>query len=326
MKKLLFVALLGVVFLPSSVFAQANPHIVICSPIVYSDGTTTVLGADMTFTAYIETRPAEVITETTVGCGVYDGGLFAEASAFPTNWAVDDVMIVEINGSGSNYTQAESEMFSITLNSDNPQNAAGNGPSGEFILPIELSSFSAEPGAGRVLLTWVTTTETDNAGFNILRATELDGEYTKINEQLIPGAGTSTEEQVYTYEDEDLSGGLYFYQLEAVGGNGSTDLFGPIEVRPTPTTFALTPAYPNPMAQNTEISFQLPREANVSLRIYNMAGREVRSIESGSLEAGFYTRSWDGTDSNGRAVGNGVYFYRMDAGSFRATNKLVVLR
>ena len=92
---------------------------------------------------------------------------------------------------------------------------------------------------------------------------------------MIPGAGTSTDEHTYTYTDEGLTGGLYFYQLEAVSTSGEIQILGNLEVRPTPTEFALSSGHPNPMAGSTEIAFQLPSETRVSLRVYDMAGREV---------------------------------------------------
>jgi hypothetical protein len=320
-------ALIGAVLAPSAVFAQALPHIVIISPIVYSDGSTQVLGADMSFDAWIETRPGEVISETFPGNGVADGMCWVEASGFTTIWAIGETMIVEITGLGSNYGgNAETEQFSIVLNSDNPQYPTGGGPGGEFILPVELTSFSAEPGAGIVTLCWETASEVENIGFNVLRSIERDGAYTKINQELIPGAGTTTEPQSYSYVDEDISGGLYFYQLEAVSTDGEKQLSGIVEVRPTPAVFALASGYPNPMTQSSEIAFQLPKDSMVSLRVYNMAGREVSILQQGTLQAGYYAKTWNGTDADGRTVGNGVYFVRMDAQGFNATRKLVVLR
>jgi hypothetical protein len=330
MKLLRFAVLMGVLVVGGTALAQAPPHAVICVPIVYSDGMTPVLAADLTFDAWIVGNEGDVIDETTTGNAVWDdvagAGAQIECSQFTDVWQAGDVLMVEFTGAGSNYPQAETELFSIVLNDQNPQWADGNGPQGEFILPVELSSFSAEAGPGRVVLTWVTISEAENAGFNIHRSTEENGTYTKLNDELIPGAGTSTVEHTYTYTDEGLTGGLYFYQLEAVSTTGDAQSLGNLEVRPTPTEFALSSGHPNPMANSTEIAFQLPSETRVSLRVYDMAGREVRTLVNENLDAGFYSQNWNGLDANGRSVANGVYFYRMDAGSFNATKKLVVLR
>ncbi len=331
--KVVRLSLLVLLALVGSSFAQELPHIVIMRPIYYSDGVTPTLAADLTFEAWISTRPADVIDETTIGNAVWDdpevftGAIGVECSAFSQGiWAPGETLIVVVHGAGSNYTQAETETFVIILNNENPQWATGNGPNGEFILPIELTSFSAEPGPGRVTLRWETASEVDNVGFNVLRATERDGVYTKINADLIPGAGTTTQPHTYTYVDEHITAGLYFYKLEAVATNGDKQYSPIVEVRPVPAVFALASGYPNPMTHSSKIAFQLPREANVSLRIYNMAGREVAVLHEGVLGAGFYTKTWNGTDSDGRTVGSGVYFVRMDAQGFNATKKLVVLR
>lgn len=327
MKRALFASL--VLLTAGAAFAQAPPHIVVCTPIVYSDGVTPVLAADLTFDAYIQTRPGEVIHETTSGCAVYDdvggAGAFIECSSFTTIWAVGDVMVVVFTGSGSNYSQSETQEFLITLTNENPQFAAGEGYP-PFVLPVELTSFTAEPSAGMVTLRWETASEVENIGFNVLRGTEREGAYSKINGEMIPGAGTTTEPRSYSFVDENISGGLYFYQLEAIATNGDKQLSGIVEVRPTPAVFALASGYPNPMTQTSEIAFQLPKDSIVSLRVYNMAGREVSVLQQGTLQAGYYAKTWNGTDADGRVVGNGVYFVRMDAQGFNATKKLVVLR
>lgn len=311
-------------------FAQPLPHPVIFYPIRYSDNVTPVLEQDLHFIAWLQHNPSATTNENTIGNAVWSdangGGIQVECSAFPGWWQVGQVLWVIIIGDGSNYTQAESDTFSIVLTSDPVQWATGNGPNGEFILPVELTSFSAEPQPGRVVLRWETASETDNAGFNILRAIDRSGPFTKINAQLIPGAGTSSQRHTYSYVDEDISGGLYFYQLEIVDVSGGSEFSDIIEVRPVPAAFALSSGHPNPMTQGTEISFQVPREGVVSVRIYDMAGRQVRTLQEGSLRPGFYTATWNGTDESGRPVGNGVYFVRMDAQGFNTTKKLVVLR
>jgi hypothetical protein len=295
---------------------------------MYSDQATTVLEADMHYDAWLTERPTEhIYVDGPDPEHLADGFFQVELSEFPTEWSAGEHLMVEITGDGSNYTQPETQLFGpFVITSDNPQFLDGGGPDGAFILPVELSSFSAEAGPGRVVLTWVTSSETENAGFNVYRSTELNGSYAKLNDSLIPGAGSSIDEHTYTYTDEGLTGGLYFYQLEAVSTSGQIQNLGNLEVRPTPTEFALSSGYPNPMANSTEIAFQLPSEARVSLRVYDMAGREVSTLVNERLEAGYYTHAWNGMDANGRAVSNGVYFYRMDASGFNATKKLVVLR
>ena len=91
------------------------------------------------------------------------------------------------------------------------------------VLPVQLSSFySKRNDAGAVVITWSTESELDNAGFNILRSQSRTGEFTRINAQLIPGAGTTGEKTAYTWTDTSAKPNvLYFYQIEDVSLEGA---------------------------------------------------------------------------------------------------------
>ena len=89
-------------------------------------------------------------------------------------------------------------------------------------LPVQLSSFySKRNDAGAVVITWSTESELDNAGFNILRSLSRVGEFTRINAQLIPGAGTTGEKNTYTWTDTSARPNVvYYYQIEDVSLDG----------------------------------------------------------------------------------------------------------
>ncbi len=93
-----------------------------------------------------------------------------------------------------------------------------------------------------------------------------------------------------------------------------------------PGVFALGPNYPNPFNARTILPYQLPQRAWVQLTIYNVAGQPVRRLVHQEQRAGHYKVSWDGRDKEGRAVGSGVYLYRLQAGSHQQTRRLVVLK
>jgi flagellar hook assembly protein FlgD len=76
----------------------------------------------------------------------------------------------------------------------------------------------------------------------------------------------------------------------------------------------------------TEISFRIPTDEVVSLEIYDVSGRLVRTLVNGHRKSGPYTERWDGKDDAGRSVATGVYFYRMEAGSFNQTKRMVLLK
>jgi hypothetical protein len=91
-------------------------------------------------------------------------------------------------------------------------------------------------------------------------------------------------------------------------------------------SFSLGPVSPNPMAEGTVISYNAPRAASVSLAIYNVNGQLVRTLHDGQVAAGTHSVAWDGTDSDGSRVARGVYFCRMNADEFSATQKVVLLQ
>jgi hypothetical protein len=87
------------------------------------------------------------------------------------------------------------------------------------------------------------------------------------------------------------------------------------------------PAFPNPSRHGTSVAFGLPEPGGaVSLRVYNVSGRLVRTLVDGSLPAGRHAATWDGKDDSGAEVSSGVYFYRLEAPGFEGQGRLVVLK
>jgi len=100
------------------------------------------------------------------------------------------------------------------------ESALSNSPSA-VSLAVELVSFKAAAGDGRVVLTWETASEIDNLGFNVMRSTDASGKFVKINPTMIPGAGTTAQPSFYTYTDENVQNGVtYLYYLVAVDFSG----------------------------------------------------------------------------------------------------------
>jgi hypothetical protein len=98
---------------------------------------------------------------------------------------------------------------------------------------INLSSFTATPKAGEIILEWSTESEIDNAGFNIYRAESVDGNYTKINTSLIPAQGSSTQGASYEFTDTNLQNRkTYYYKLEDIDLNGTSTMHGPVSATP----------------------------------------------------------------------------------------------
>jgi len=93
-----------------------------------------------------------------------------------------------------------------------------------------------------------------------------------------------------------------------------------------PTSYALSRNYPNPFNPETSLRYELPKGDVVRISIYSSSGQLVRMLEDGYRAAGTYVVGWDGTDDRGFAVASGVYLCRMEAGSFAAVRKVLLMK
>ena len=93
-----------------------------------------------------------------------------------------------------------------------------------------------------------------------------------------------------------------------------------------PLEFTLHQNYPNPFNPITSIRYDLPNAGNVSLVIYDMMGREVRTLLNNNTEAGFQSVTWDATNNFGNSVGAGVYIYQIKADGFIQSKKMILLK
>ncbi len=98
------------------------------------------------------------------------------------------------------------------------------------------------------------------------------------------------------------------------------------EVRRTVTTFRLSQNYPNPFNPSTRLDYDLPVRSPVSLKIYDLLGREVLVLVDQTKAAGRFTTTWNGLNSSGIPVGSGVYFARLQAGTYVSVKKLLLIR
>lgn len=96
--------------------------------------------------------------------------------------------------------------------------------------------------------------------------------------------------------------------------------------REKPSEFALSQNYPNPFNQSTKIEFSLAKSGFVSLNIYDILGRKVRTLVSERLSSGYKSVIWDGKNDDGNDVASGVYFYQLRVGDFSEPKKMVLLK
>ena len=194
------------------------------------------------------------------------------------------------------------------------------------VVPVGLAGEQIYTPEG-LQLTWAPNSEPDLSGYNIYRGTSSG---------FIPGPGnfvTSTPDTLVLDGGWSWEAG-YWYKVAAVDVHGNESIYavlGPDAVTgddpmPVPEATFLSQNWPNPFNPITNIGFGIKEPAHVSLRIYNAAGRLVTTLIDESRPAGQYEAIWNGTGDTGGAVASGVYFYRLKAGSFEETKKMILLR
>ena len=197
---------------------------------------------------------------------------------------------------------------------------------GESPLPVELTSFTSTVNDRDVKLNWSTACELNNAGFEIQRRTVNDGaEWIKIG--FVEGNGTTNELNNYSFEDKKLSTGKYNYRLKQIDYNNSAtlyDLSSDVEIG-TPKKFELLQNYPNPFNPITNIDYNLPFSGNLTLKIYDISGREINTLVNKTQEAGYYTVQFNASN-----FASGTYFYRISADNgledFVMTKRMLLIK
>ena len=189
-------------------------------------------------------------------------------------------------------------------------------------VPVELMDFNATVVNNNVSITWATATETNNKGFSVERKAK-DGNWASIG--FVQGKGNSTEVSNYTYTDREaskLNSNKVVYRLKQVDLDGTTTYTKEVEVEISlPNTLSLSQNYPNPFNPTTKITFELPTNGQVTLKVYNVSGVEVATLVNKNMESGRYDINFDATK-----LASGVYFYRLQFGNQVITRKMVVMK
>lgn len=191
--------------------------------------------------------------------------------------------------------------------------------------PITLKSFTAELNQAKVLLTWITASETENASFNIYKNNKL---IASMN-----GHGTSTEEHIYEYTDNEIIVGTYEYILADVNYAGEENLNTDKAISVTvsennllPNSYTLANAYPNPFNPSTTIEYSLKTTADVDLTIFDLNGKIVKTWSYAQQSPGWYSIKWNGKNGNGLDLSSGIYFYNIKANNFIQTKKMMLMK
>ncbi len=213
--------------------------------------------------------------------------------------------------------------FTVTGIPDFSRWALGNS---DAPLPVKLVSFTSNISGRDVTLYWTTSSEQNNAGFEILRSSQNDNQnWAKVG--YVNGNGTKTTPTNYTFTDKKLPTDKYIYKLKQLDYNGNFEyhnLVNTVEIG-TPKKFEVSQNYPNPFNPVTKIDFDLPYDSKVSIKLYDINGREVMTLINDQKSAGYYT-----VQMNGDKLSSGMYFYRLFAeGSgekFMVTKKMMLIK
>lgn len=266
------------------------------------------VNADLNGDGYIDLSfnipGASLFTLINNGTGVFEG-IAGSGGNFSFNSAFGD-----FDGDGD-IDVALSEYFSgntaILRNGDNP-------------LPVELQSFTYNVNENDVNLSWQTLSENNNKGFELERSAFNS---VWINIGFISGLGNSSGIKNYYFSDLNLLSGKYNYRLKQIDFNGNFEYheLSAEVIIGIPTKFNLSQNYPNPFNPTTKIAYELPEDAFVKLTVYDNSGREVARLVNESKIAGYHIVNFNGADFT-----SGIYFYKIEAGKFNDTRKMVLVK
>ncbi|MBK9333671.1 MAG: T9SS type A sorting domain-containing protein [Ignavibacteria bacterium] len=188
-------------------------------------------------------------------------------------------------------------------------------------LPVELSSFTSVVDGNNVNLLWSTTMEINSRGFEIERKSS-SAEW--INIGFIEGSNNSNVTVNYNYKDRFLSKGNYNYRLKQIDFNGNYEYFDlntDVSIG-IPVKYSLSQNFPNPFNPSTTINFSIPENSRIDLKIYDLNGREVRTL----INNEFRNADYYSLNVNLAGLSSGVYFYTLTGSNFIETKKMTLIK
>ncbi|MCX6159511.1 MAG: hypothetical protein NTY74_16135 [Ignavibacteriae bacterium] len=242
-------------------------------------------------------------------------------SGSTVNWSLENTYVA---ATGDDHTNMVVKRAGLTTFSEFALGSNMNDNNFDGPLPVTLSSFNSTLNARDVNLKWVTSSEINNAGFDVERKT-IEGTWSKVG--YVKGNGTVNSSSTYNFTDRKLNAGKFNYRLKQIDNNGNFEyhnLSGTVEVG-VPKDYALSQNYPNPFNPTTKIDFALPFDSKVYMVVYDMTGREVKTLVNEARQAGYHT-----VEMNASMLSSGTYFFRIIANAngkdFISTKKMVLVK
>jgi photosystem II stability/assembly factor-like uncharacterized protein len=191
-------------------------------------------------------------------------------------------------------------------------------------VPVELIVFTATVYKNNIILNWSTSSELNNSGFEIEKSYDRES-WSYID--FVEGNGTTTNTNHYSFIDNKISSRIQFYRLKQIDYNGSYEYSNIIEIKvDSPSEFFLEQNYPNPFNPSTKISFSLKIDSKVTLKIFNMLGKEITTLINEDKAAGYYN-----IEFNAYGFPSGVYFFSLitegaNGEIFSSVKKMMIIK
>jgi hypothetical protein len=275
-------------------------------------------GNGVSFLCYVSDRPGELLNEGVVSCGIRTKNKntkwWAELGNLPSPCQAGEEVVIIFSKQG--YYGVTNHKLDHTA---------------DFVdlAAVEMQSIPkvtvSHDDAAR--LTWQAVNDPLVIGYSLYKSTK-DGILERVNDKII--------REPYYDISEGESDGVYSLQLVFAGGWESgfhkkeavahADGVQGGDNKQVPVQFSLNNAAPNPFQNTTMIKFAVAQARRVEIKLYDAAGKLVKVLKNERLEPGYYHVVWNGSDDIGRFVGSGVYFCKLVAGGYEATQKVIFTR
>ena len=199
-------------------------------------------------------------------------------------------------------------------------------------LPVSLTSFSGRCEKQSVVLEWTTESETNNLGFILEKSVDKQTWTTiasYLTDKALKGQGNTSSSTDYTFTDPKVEPETtYTYRLSDVSTDGKVNVYASLNITmdALPKMTDMEKAYPNPFNPQTHIAYHLAKEADVEITVFNILGRQIKTLHSGRQVAGSYHVYWNATNNSGDNVPTGTFLICMQAGDIYKIQKVLLIK
>jgi len=265
---------------------------------------------NLKFTAYRLNQPTDVLTDKIVGCGIARKGdkglLWFNVGNFKQPWQDGEEVMLIIEAVRKDRGYFATTRFKLDKGVD-LQDLTQASPSAIVFVPIPEPKSKSSLSAGQE---WEPVDNQDVLGYSLYR-----GE-SRVNDAIITGNEYSIAQSVNLRPV--LDGGYETFYGSVVAQN-------PVITPDMPISYAFS-IYPNPFIKRTKIDYALPLAKQIEIKVYDVSGRQVKTLVEEIAKAGYYHTLWTGLDDAGRTVSSGIYFIRIKTNDYETQQKVIFVR